>query len=121
MPVSVSTKTRIEVYIPDRPNDSSYRRTLDWIADEFTFVRAGGATTIEGIDGRYLSVDHGVIVHETISVVYSDFPSDWSDDRERTEVLDYLEELRDFAQRILWREETILILAYPVFHVESAT
>ncbi len=114
-----STKTRVEVYIPDRPSDPSYRRTFESIADEFTFVRAGGASTIEGIDGRYLSDDHGVMIHERTSIIYSDFPADWSNDLKRSEVINYLEELKSFAQDVLWKEETVLVLAYPVFHVES--
>ena len=114
-----SAKTRVEVYIPDRRSDPSYRRTLDWIADEFTFVRAGGASIIEGIDGRYLSTSHRTTIYEGISVIYSDFPSDWSNDHERNEVINYLEDLKLFAEDVLWQEETILVLAYPVFHITS--
>ena len=104
-----SAKTRVEVYIPEHRNDPSYRRTLDWIADEFTFVRAGGTSIIEGIDGRYLSVTHRTTIYERVSLVYSDFPTDWSNDLKRTKVTDYLEDLKNFAEAVLWQEETILV------------
>ena len=63
-----SARIRVEVYIPDRPGDPSYRTTLDWIADEFTYLRAGGASTIEHIDGRYLSPRTGMSIHERVSL-----------------------------------------------------
>ena len=112
-------RIRVEVYIPDRPGDPSYRTTLDWIADEFTYLRAGGASTVEHIDGRYLSPRTGRSIHERVSLVYADFPADWSKRKERTEVLSDLEELKQFAEAVLWQEETILIVASPVFHITN--
>jgi len=113
----VSPKTRVEVYIPDRPGDPSYRKTLEWIADEFTYTGAGGASVIEDVDGRYLSPDTNWTIYERTGVIYSDFPSDWSNIDERDEILKYLEDLKRFAEGVLWREETIMVLAYPVFHI----
>lgn len=113
-----SAKIRVEVYIPDRQRDPSYRKTLDWIADEFTYLKAGGASVIEGIDGRYLSPRTESTIYDRVSVIYSDFPSDWSNIDERLTVLRYLEELGQFAETVLWREETVLVVAYAVFHVK---
>lgn len=112
-----SPKTRVEVYIPIRPWDPSYRKTLDWIADEFTYIGAGGASVIEGIDGRYLSVRTGRTIYDQTSIVYSDFPFDWSKGDERDKVPTYLEDLKQFSEAVLWREETILIIAHPVLHI----
>lgn len=113
----VSPKTRVEVYISDRPGDPSYRKTLEWIADEFTYMGAGGASVIEDVDGRYLSPDTNWTIYERTGVIYSDFPSDWSNIDERDEILNYLEDLKRFAEGVLWREETIMVLAYPIFHI----
>jgi hypothetical protein len=62
-----------------------------------------------------------VTIHERISVIYSDLPADWSNDLKRSEVIDYLEDLKRFAQAVLWKEETVLVIAYPVLHVESTS
>jgi hypothetical protein len=107
------------VYLPERPDDPSYHLTLNWIADEFTYLRAGGASTIEHIDGRYLSPRTGMSIHERVSLVYADFPADWSRRQERAEVLRYLEELKQFAEAVLWQEETILLVVSPVFHITT--
>jgi hypothetical protein len=80
---------------------------------------AGGASIVEGIDGRYLSVIHNATIYERVSLVYSDFPTDWSNDLERSEVTDYLEDLKNFAEAVLWQEETILVATYAVFHISS--
>jgi hypothetical protein len=113
----VTPKTRVEIYIPDRPWDPSYRKTLDWIADEFTYVGAGGASVIEGIDGRYLSLHTGRTIYDRASIVYSDFPADWFTEDEREKIVGYLEDLKQFSEAVLWQEETILIAAYPLFHI----
>ena len=71
---------------------------------------------MEGIDGRYLSAQ-GHKIYDHVSIVYSDFPSDWFRNSERDRLLTYLEELKQFSEAVLWQEETILIIAYPVIHV----
>jgi len=65
----VSPKTRVEVYIPERLGDPSYRKTLEWIADEFTYTGAGGASVIEDVDGRYLSPGTNWTIYERTGVI----------------------------------------------------
>ena len=72
---------------------------------------------IEDVDGRYLSPGTNWTIYERTGVIYSDFPSDWSNIDERDEILNYLEDLKRFAEGVLWREETIMVLAYPIFHI----
>ena len=50
-----------------------------------------------------------------MSVVYCDFPMNWTKRAERKEVLEYCSELQSFMLRNLW-EEAVLIAGYPTAH-----
>ena len=47
----LSEKARIEVYIPDLPQQT-YQNLLNALAQEFTYI-FGGSTIIRGLDGSY--------------------------------------------------------------------
>ena len=49
----LSEKARVEVYLPDLPKPA-YQNLLDTLDQEFTFA-IGGATTVCGLEGSYLS------------------------------------------------------------------
>jgi hypothetical protein len=67
----LSEKARIEVYIPDLPQET-YQNLLDALAQEFTYT-FGGSTIIRGLDGRYLS-SHGLQVQDRVHLIYTDTP-----------------------------------------------
>ena len=112
---SFAPKTRVEVYAPIR-YEPAYQDTLSWLIDEFTQLR-GRCTVNENVGGYYLSRNKEVI-DDRVSVVYSDFPLDWSRQSERTDLLAYCETLQTFLLENLWEEE-ILIGTYPVSHVQK--
>ena len=84
----LSEKARIEVYIPDLPQQI-YQNLLDALAQEFTYT-FGGATIIRGLDGSYLS---------------------------RLGVRRYTDALREAAFEAL-TEEAILVVVLQVYHAE---
>jgi hypothetical protein len=110
---SFARRIRVEVYVPLR-YEPSYQDTLSWLIEEFTQLR-GGCTVNENVGGYYLAQINQVI-NDRVSIVYSDFPMNWDELRERAEVLDYCATLQGFLLEHLWEEE-ILIGAYAVSHV----
>ncbi len=109
---SFAPKIRVEVYVPIR-YEPAYQATLSWLIEEFTELR-GGCSVNENVGGYYLSQSNQVI-EDRVSVVYSDFPMNWSQQPERMDVLNYCVMLQKFLLENLGEEE-ILIGAYPVSH-----
>jgi hypothetical protein len=112
---SFAPKIRVEVYVPIR-YEPAYQDTLTWLIEEFTELR-GGCTVHESVAGYYLSRS-GEGIDDRVSIVYSDFPLDWENSSDRTDVLDYCTTLQAFLLKNLWEEE-ILITASPVSHLRS--
>lgn len=110
---NLTPRIRVEVYVPLR-YEPVYRGCLSWIIEEFTQLR-GGCTVHYDVGGYYLSRANEVI-DDRITVVYSDFPMDWYNMSDQTEVLNYCATLKDFLFENL-SEEEILISAYPVSHL----
>ena len=67
----LSEKARIEVYIPDLPQQT-YQNLLNALAQEFTYT-FGGSTIIRGLDGSYLSRP-GVRMQDRVHLIYTDTP-----------------------------------------------
>ena len=74
----------------------------------------GGCSVIENVGGYYLSTDNEII-DDRVNIVYSDFPMNWENQKDREEVLNYCSGLQKFLLENLW-EEAILITTYPVYH-----
>ena len=110
---SFAPRIRVEVYVPVR-YESAYQDTLAWLIREFTELR-GGCTVIENSGGYYLSTSNEII-DDRVSIIYSDFPMNWSKRGDRNEVTKYCAELQKFLLENLMEEEAILIVAYPVTH-----
>ena len=110
---SFAPKIRVEVYVPIR-YEPAYQDTLTWLIEEFTELR-GGCTVNENVGGYYLSQTNKVI-DDRVSVVYSDFPMNWTEPSDQADALDYCAALQSFLIENLWEEE-ILIAAYPVSHM----
>ena len=113
---SFAPKTRVEVYVPIR-YEPAYQDTLTWLIEEFTELR-GGCTVNESVGGYYLS-QSGKVIDDRVSIVYSDFPMNWNEQSEQSDVLDYRATLQAFLLENLWEEE-ILIAAYAVSHVAES-
>ena len=107
----LSEKVRIEIFIPDLP-DPIYSRLLDELGDELSY--AFGGCTITQARGKYRS-DTGVILPDKVSLLFTDTPFLW--DKDRNVVEQYAEKLREVVDKVLAKEEAILIAVYPVQHV----
>lgn len=106
----LSEKVRIEAFIPDLP-DPTYASILEELGDELTY--AFGGCTILATRGKYRS-SRGLIFPDKVNLIFSDTSFIWNKDRLTIEL--YAERLRTVVKRALFREESILIAAYPVFH-----
>ena len=112
---SFAPKIRVEVYVPIR-YEPAYQDTLTWLIEEFTQLR-GGCTVQEDAGGYYLS-QSGKVIDDRVSIVYRDFPIDWDEPSDQSELLDYSATLQTFLLENLWEEE-ILIVGYPVSHIRG--
>ena len=108
----LSEKVRIEVYIPDLPQQP-YQNLLDALAQEFTYT-FGGSTIIRGLDGHYLS-RRGLRMQDRIHLIYTDTP--FAFEENFASISRYTDALRDAASEAL-EEEAILVVALQVYHAE---
>jgi len=108
----LSEKARIEVYIPDLPQQT-YQNLLDALAQEFTYT-FGGATIIRGLDGSYLS-RLGVRMQDQVHLIYTDTPFALAENFES--ISRYTDALREAAFEAL-TEEAILVVVLQVYHAE---
>ena len=108
----LSEKVRIEIFIPDLP-DPVYGGILDELGNELTYA-FGGCTVIE-TSGKYRS-SKGLILPDKVQLLFSDSPFLWIRDRLLIQL--YADRMRTVIRRALSREESILVVAYPVSHAE---
>ena len=108
----LSEKARIEVYIPDLPQQT-YQNLLDALAQEFTYT-FGGATIIRGLDGSYLS-RLGVRMQDWVHLIYTDTSFAFAENL--ASISRYTETLRETAFEAL-TEEAILVVVLQVYHAE---
>ncbi len=108
----LSERARIEVYLPDLPQQS-YQDLLSALDQEFTYA-FGGSTVIRGMDGSYLS-QGGVQVRDRINLIYTDTPFTFEENFAL--ISRYTDALRDAAIEAL-QEEAILVVALRVYHAE---
>jgi len=106
----LSEKVRIEIFIPDLP-DPIYGNILEQLGNELTY--AYGGSTIIATNGKYRSSD-GLIFPDKVNLLFSDTPFLWERDRLLVEL--YAERIRSVVKRALAQEETVLLVAYPVYH-----
>ena len=88
----LSEKARIEVYLPDVP-DQSYQDLLETFEAEFAYS-FGGCTIIIDLRASYLS-SNGSIVKDRVNLVYTDTPFDFG--KRKRELDSYAEGLRKIA------------------------
>jgi hypothetical protein len=105
-------KARVEVYLPDQPKPT-YQNLLDTLDQEFTFA-FGGATTVRGLEGSYLS-RLGLRLQDRINLIYTDTPFSFEAHFER--LSQYADILRRAAFDAL-EEEAVLVAVLKVYHSE---
>jgi hypothetical protein len=105
-----SEKARIEVYVPDPPQET-YQNLLDVLAQEFTST-FGGSTIMQGLDGRSLS-SHGLQVQDPVHLIYTDTPFVFEEHVER--LSGYADALRDAVFAAL-EEEAIRVVVLKIYH-----
>jgi hypothetical protein len=108
----LSEKARVEVYIPDLPNQA-YQDLLDILDREFTYA-FGGCTIVHGLDGSYLS-RLGLKLQDRVNLIYTDTPYGFDDNFDT--ISTYADKLRAASFEAL-DEEAILVAAYKVYHSE---
>ena len=108
----LSARARIEVYLPDLLTLAS-QELLITFNQEFTHT-FGGATLWRGLDGSYLA-QNGQTIRDRINLLYTDTP--FSLEENADEVSAYLAKLRQAVLDAL-KEEAVLVVALPVYHVE---
>jgi hypothetical protein len=69
-------RARVEVYLPDQPR-AAYYQLLEQLTQEFTYT-FGGSTTIQGLDGSYLS-EAGALIRDRINLIYTDTPYEFQE------------------------------------------
>jgi hypothetical protein len=108
----LSEKVRIEIFIPDLP-DPVYGDILDELGNELTY--AFGGCTFISTRGKYRSA-RGLILPDRVHLLFSDTAFQWT--RDRVLIEGYAESMQTVVKRALSREESILVVAYPVSHSE---
>ncbi|MGH7900722.1 MAG: hypothetical protein ACRENZ_03195 [Thermodesulfobacteriota bacterium] len=106
----LSEKARIEVYLPDLPK-KTYQNLLNSLDQEFTYTFSG-CTILRGLEGSYLS-RLGQKMQDRVTLIYADTP--FAFDNNLESISRYADELRNAVFRAL-EEETILIVAFKVYH-----
>ena len=106
----LSERVRIEIFIPDLP-DPAYGSILEQLGNELTYA-FGGSTVIQ-TNGKYRASD-GLILPDKIQIHFSDTAFSWTRDRLLMEL--YAERIRNVVWRALSEEESVLVVAYPVYH-----
>ena len=104
----LSEKARVEVYLPDQPKHT-YQNLLDTLDQEFTFA-FGGATTVRGLEGSYLS-RLGLRLQDRINLIYTDTPFSFEAHFER--LSQYADILRPAAACALARSTSLLFPPHP--------
>ena len=112
--IPITSRIRIEFYLPQRPSERRYEVVSAWLIRELTYLR-GGTTRLEEAQGTYRSAA-GELIADEITVLWCDFALDWERARDRQGAFDYVAKLRQFLQQMLSAEEEILVVLMPVYH-----
>jgi hypothetical protein len=105
-------KIRIELFIPDLPGPI-YSRLLAERGDELSYAFSG--CTVTPTQGKYRSTA-GSILPDKINILFTDTP--FYGEKDRLLLEQYTTALRQVVQRVLSNEEAMLIVVYPVYHIE---
>ena len=103
-------RARVEVYLPDLPH-AAYYNLLEQLTQEFTYT-FGGCTTIQGLDGSYLS-EMGSLIRDRINLIYTDTPYVFEENKDT--LSNYCDKLKAAITTAL-DEETVLVTCATIYH-----
>ncbi len=112
--IPITSRIRIEFYLPQRPGHRRYELVHEWLIRELTYLR-GSTTRLEEALGTYRA-ENGELIADEITVLWCDFPLDWERAKDRQEAFDYVAKLQVFIRQMLSAEEERLITLLPVYH-----
>jgi hypothetical protein len=115
--VSSEKRTRVEIFIPIRSDLSEYQTITEWVAEELAYAR-GGSTLTTPFTGLYTSTTQANLVHDSIHVLFCDFDLDVDDDKQRMELTNYLNGMRQLLIDVL-SEEDVWIIYHPVTRISG--
>ncbi|CAN5202278.1 hypothetical protein BH20ACI2_BH20ACI2_08840 [soil metagenome] len=111
------SKTRVEIFLPVRSDLSAYQVALDWLAEDFAFLR-GGSTFTTPFAGLYATSTQAELVHDAVRILFCDFDINIFVDAERDKLENYLTSVRSFLMATLEGEE-IWIVYHSVSRIVS--
>ena len=103
--IPITSKIRLEFYLPERADVRRYAITKEWLISELTHVR-GGSSRIEGISGTYLD-SRNMMTDDTITLLWCDLNLRWERTAHRREAIQYARGLKQFLIHNLREEEEI--------------
>jgi hypothetical protein len=107
--VASEKRTRVEIFLPVRTDETEYRTITDWLSEELALAR-GGSTLTTPFTGLYASsIAHPSITRDQIQILFCDFDLDVADPIHRDKLLTYLDELRTLLKEALNEEEVWIV------------
>ncbi|HVS21646.1 MAG TPA: hypothetical protein VHD88_07345 [Pyrinomonadaceae bacterium] len=114
--MALEKRTRVEIFLPIRPDTTVYKTVTDWLSEEMAVAR-GGSTLTTPFTGLYASsATRGSVVRDTIQILFCDFDLDVDDPVHRAKLLTYLNDVRLLLMEIL-REEDVWITYHSVTRI----
>jgi hypothetical protein len=113
----IEKRTRAEIFLPIRSDLTAYHISLEWLAEELAFIR-GGATLTTPFSGLYVSSTRIDVVQDAIRILFCDFDANPDNQNEISQLISYLENVRQFLIEAL-EEEEIWIVFHPISRIVS--
>jgi|SRR5262249_31602271 len=101
-------RTRVEVFLPIRPDIPAFQIVSDWLAEELAYAR-GGATLTTPFTGLYKSTVASGVIRDTITVLFVDFNLDLDIPEHGMELTVYLDGIRRLLVDVLHEEEIWIV------------
>lgn len=113
--MALEKRTRVEIFLPIRPDTPVYSTVTDWLSEEMALAR-GGSTLTTPFTGLYSSITRDSVIRDTIQILFCDFDLDADDPVHRSKLLTYLNGVRLLLMEIL-REEDVWIIYHSVTRI----
>ena len=98
-------RTRVEVFLPVRPDFPDYQIVTDWLAEELACAR-GGATLNTPFTGLYTSTARSDVIRDTSTILFVDLNLDTDIVEHHSELTTYLDEIRGLLMAH-WRKKRL--------------
>lgn len=107
----LSEKARIEIYLPDSPQNPIYQDLLDELREEFAWA-FGGCSIVGNVRGTFRESTYS-LTEDTINILYTDLP--FSLEKQFEVVSDYADTLQKIVATALDAEEAVLITVSKIY------